>query len=304
MSDATARAVDHAGQQRADARLGSVRVGGDQRVVVMGALNVSPESFYGGSVHRDRDALVRAGMAMARAGAALLDVGARSTAPYRETAIDDEEEADRLAGAVHALVTKVGLPVSADTARASVALAALEAGATVVNDVTALSDAGVARLIAERTVSVILMASPAAAGGVIGDTAPLATVTGILGDALGRARAAGIPDDHIVLDPGIGFFRDASVPWDVWDATVLARLDALACLGRPLCVGVSRKSFLGAITGHGDPAERLPASLAATAVAVMRGAAIIRTHDVSETTDAVRVAERLRAARETQGLSP
>ena len=94
------------------------------------------------------------------------------------------------------------------------------------------------------------------------------------------------------------FFRDESIAWDAWDATVLARLDALADLGRPLCVGVSRKSFLGAITGHRDPAERLPASLAATTVAVLRGASVIRTHDVAATVDAVRVAERLAAARQ------
>src|SRR5713101_1627275 len=111
---------------RPEARLGAVRVGGDESVVVMGVLNVSPESFYGGSVHRDRDALVRAGAAMARAGAAILDVGARSTAPYLDTAIDDAEEADRLAAAVHCLAGKVGLPVSADTARASAVRAALD----------------------------------------------------------------------------------------------------------------------------------------------------------------------------------
>jgi dihydropteroate synthase len=286
---------------RPEGLLAGVRVGGDQPVVVMGALNVSPESFYGGSVHRDRDALVRAGAAMARAGAVILDVGARSTAPYLETAIDDAEEADRLAAAVHSLVGKVGLPVSADTARASAARAALDAGATVINDVTAFADPALARVVAERGVSAILMASPAAAGGAPGDTAPVATVTGILSAALGRARAAGLPDERVVLDPGIGFFRDASVSWDVWDATILARLDALACLGRPLCVGVSRKSFLGAITGHGDPAQRLPASLAATTVAVLRGAAVVRTHDVAETVDAVRVAQRLVAARAAQG---
>jgi dihydropteroate synthase len=198
---------------------------------------------------------------------------------------------------VHALVTKVGWPVSADTARASAARAALDAGATVINDVTALADPDVARLVAERGISIILMASPAAMGGSTGDTEPLPTVTGILSAALGRARAAGVPDEHVVLDPGIGFFRDASVSWDVWDATILARLDGLACLGRPLCVGVSRKSFLGAITGHADPAARLPASLAATAIAVLRGAALVRTHDVAETVDAVRVAERLLEAR-------
>jgi dihydropteroate synthase len=291
--------VRSVGSMRPEGLLGGVRVGGDQPVVVVGALNVSPESFYGGSVHRDREALVRAGTAMARGGAVILDVGARSTAPYLETAIDDAEEADRLAAAVQVLVGKVGLPVSADTARASVARAALDAGARVINDVTAFTDPNLARLVAERGVSTILMASPAAAGGAPGDAAPVATVTGILSAALARARAVGIPDDHVVLDPGIGFFRDAAISWDRWDTSILARLDALMALGRPLCVGVSRKSFLGAITGHGDPAHRLPASLAATAVAVLRGAAVVRTHDVAATVDAVRVAERLAAARET-----
>jgi dihydropteroate synthase len=270
----------------------------------MGALNVSPESFYGGSVHRDRDALVRAGTAMARAGAVILDVGARATAPYLDTAIDDAEEADRLAVAVACLVAKVGVPVSADTARASAARAALDAGASVINDVTGLRDAVVARLVAERGVSMILMASPRAAGDATGATAPLPTVTGILSAALGRARAAGIPDERVVLDPGIGFFRDMPISWDAWDATILGRLDGLACLGRPLCVGVSRKSFLGAITGRRDPAERLPASLAATALAVQRGAAVIRTHDVRETIDAVRVAERIQAARAGEAGGP
>lgn len=288
----------------AAAFLGSVRVGGDAPVVVMGALNVSPESFYAGSVHRDREALVRAGTAMARAGATILDVGARSSAPYLPTAIDASEETERLAGAVETLVTKVGLPVSADTAQAAAARAALDAGATIINDVTAFSDPGVARLVAERGASAVLMASPAAAGGAPGDTEPVATVIGILSAALGRARAAGVADDRVVLDPGIGFFRDAGVPWDVWDTTVLARLDALASLGRPLCVGVSRKSFLGALTGHADPADRLPASLAATALAVHRGAAVVRTHDVAETIDAVRVAERLLARRRGEGTAP
>jgi len=121
-------------------------------------------------------------------------------------------------------------------------------------------------------------------------------VRGILKRALAAARAAGVPEERIVLDPGIGFFRDEGVPWHVWDVAVLAGLPALAELGRPLCVGVSRKSFVGAITGREDPAARLPGSLAATAAAVLGGAALIRTHDVAETVDAVRVAERVRRA--------
>jgi dihydropteroate synthase len=288
---------------RPEARLGTVSVGGERPVIVMGALNVSPESFYGGSVHRDAVALLRAATAMVDAGAAILDVGARSTAPYLETAVDDDEETARLARAIELLATKLGVPVSADTARPAPARAALDAGATIVNDVTALRNSELARLVAERGASLIAMASPA--GRVPGDhgRAPVAAIHAMLADALARARAAAIPEVLVVLDPGIGFFRDETIPWDAWDASVLAHLDALADLGRPLCVGVSRKSFLGAITGHRDPAARLPASLAATAVAVLQGASVIRTHDVAETVDAVRVAERLRAAREQAPLA-
>src|SRR5438445_79666 len=122
---------------------------------------------------------------------------------------------------------------------------------------------------------------------------PVGHVMGLLRAALGRARAAGIPEERIVVDPGIGFFRDEGIPWHEWDARVLAGLGGLNELGRPVCVGVSRKSFIGAITGRQRPAERLAGSLAATAIAVRNGAAVIRTHDPAETLDAIRVAERL-----------
>ena len=287
-----------------EARLGAMRVGHGCPVAIMGALNVSPESFYGGSVHRDDAALLRAATRMVDDGATVLDVGARSTAPYRETAIDDAEETARLARAVALLAGKLGVPISADTARVQPARAALDAGATIINDVTALRNADLARLVADRGASVIVMAAPA---GRDADGAPrgaVATVRAILADGLARARAAAIPDDRVVLDPGIGFFREESVSWDAWDADVLAHLDALSTLGPPLCVGVSRKSFLGAITGKRDPADRLPASLAATAIAVWQGAAVIRSHDVAETVDAVRVAERLTVARRASRASP
>ena len=279
-------------------------VGGDRPVVVMGALNVSPESFYGGSVHRDATALLRAATAMVEAGAVILDVGARSTAPYLDTAVDDSEETARLASAVEVLVSKLGVPISADTARPAPARVALDAGAAIINDVTALRNVELARLVAERGASLIVMASPAGRESMGHVDTPVTAIHAVLGDALTRARVAAIPEVRIVLDPGIGFFRDESIAWDAWDASVLAQLDALADLGRPLCVGVSRKSFLGAITGHRDPAERLPASLAATTVAVLRGASVIRTHDVAATVDAVRVAERLAAARCGEGGQP
>jgi dihydropteroate synthase len=276
------------------ASLAGVPVGGEHRVVVMGVLNVSPESFYAGSVRRGWDELVQAARDMVRAGAALVDVGARSTAPYLGNALGEAEERERLARAIEALVPAVPVPISADTTRVGAARAALAAGARVINDVSGLRDPGMGALARERGASVILMASPEGPGG---STDPVATVGALLEQALGRARAAGVAGEGIVLDPGIGFFREEAVPWDEWDMRVLAGLSALGALGRPLGIGVSRKSFLGAVTGQEDPARRLAGSLAATAVAVLEGAALIRTHDVAETVDAVRVAERLRRAR-------
>ena len=271
-------------------------MGDDRPVILAGVVNVSPESFYAASVRVDGEELLERALAMVDAGADLIDVGARSTAPYLPTAIDDEEEGRRLARAVRRLAPKLPVPISADTARASVARAALDAGARIVNDTAGLADPALARLVAEHDAGLIAMASPAADEG-RAPMAPLATVRRSLMGSLARARAAGIADERVVLDPGIGFFRDAGVPWDAWDAQVLTHLADLADLGRPLCVGVSRKSFIGAMTGRTSPAERLAGSLAATAIAVWNGAALIRAHDVAETRDAIRVAERLRNGR-------
>jgi dihydropteroate synthase len=280
------------------ADLAGVAVGGGCPVVVMGALNVSPESFHAGSVYRDNGALVDTALAMVEAGAALIDVGARSTAPYLDAEIPDDAEARRLAGAVEALVAKLSVPVSADTSRRGPAQAAVESGARVLNDVHGLRDPELARLAAEHEVGVILMAFPEPSGQVR-EREPAAMTRALLAACLDRARRAGIAEERIVLDPGIGFFREGPVSWDVRDAAVLAGLRGLSGLGRPLCVGVSRKSFIGAITGRAAPAGRLAGSLAATAVAVVNGAAVIRTHDVAETVDAVRVAERIvRASRD------
>ena len=316
----------------------------------MGVLNVSPESFHPGSVHAEADDLLATALAMAEAGAVLIDIGARSTAPYLNTDISDEEERARLARAIEALAPKLPVPISADTTRPGPARAALDAGAPIINDTSGLRDPALAALAAERAVGVILMASPpdverdlAPPGGAVGvegarsrqaaaedarpDGAqpprsservprgrldpdrtagrreprrgadgPVAIVSALLEAALKRARAAGVADERVVLDPGIGFFRDEAVPWDEWDARVLAGLSTLEKVGRPLCVGVSRKSFIGTVIGRPGTENRLAGSLAATAVAVLNGAALIRTHDVAETIDAVRVAERIRGA--------
>jgi dihydropteroate synthase len=290
----------------ARARLGDVAIGDGFPVVLMGVLNVSPESFYAGSVHVGEDDLLRAADEMIGAGARILDVGAMSTAPYLETRIDEAEEADRLAGAVARLTEKFSVAVSADTTRSGPARAALDAGATIINDVSGLrGDPAMASLLAARGAGAVLMASrsgterrreyrrggrPAGAQA----RAPVRTVASLLGDSLDRARRAGIAEERIVLDPGIGFFRDEAIRWFEWDAAVLAHLSDLRRFGRPLAVGVSRKSFIGALTAEADPAHRLAGSLAATAVAVRNGAALVRTHDVAPTRDAVLVASALR----------
>ncbi|HEU5195984.1 MAG TPA: dihydropteroate synthase [Methylomirabilota bacterium] len=337
------------------ADLAGVSVGDGRPVAIMGVINVSPESFHRGSIRSDTD-LLPAALAMVDAGASLIDVGARSTAPYLATEITPAAEAERLARAIERLAAKLPVPISADTCRSLPARAALEAGARVINDVSALCDSDVAQLVVSHSASLVLMSAaqvgerrgrreaggrpsdhfpsravgrqkfatssgakrqrtegtghpgpPPAPRPPRGSPAPVASVRKILSDGLRRARAAGIPQRRIVVDPGIGFFRDTGMPWDEWDARVLVSLASLRSLGRPICVGVSRKSFIGEILHQPDTSDRLAGSLAATAIAVVNGAAIIRTHDVAETRDAVRVAERLRAmnvARSARKMSP
>src|SRR5687767_4008761 len=200
------------------ANLAGVCIGHGLPVAVMGALNVSPESFHRASIHALDDDLLAAALAMVEAGAAIIDVGARSTAPYLPTEISETEESDRLARAVERLASKLPVPVSADTARPGPARTALEAGARIVNDVSGLTDPAVARLVAAHGASVIAMASPKPSAPA-GD--PVASVRALLAAALDAARAAGIADERVVLDPGIGFFRDSGVAWHEWDAQVL-----------------------------------------------------------------------------------
>ena len=276
---------------KSPATLAGLRVGGDAPVRIMAALNVSPESFYRGSVHGDAEALRAAARRAVDEGADLIDIGARSTAPYGthgEVALDDEVR--RMRWAVDVVAGAVPVPISADTTRAAVVAAALAAGARVVNDVSGLrGDPAMADLAAQGA-GVVLMAAPD--GGP--DDAPLALVRRALADSLARAAAAGIGHDEIVLDPGIGFFTASATPAGEFNVTVLRQLAELESLGCPLLVGVSRKRFIGTLTGRPDPADRLAGSLAATTVAVLHGAAMIRTHDVAATRDAIRVAEALR----------
>jgi len=271
--------------------LAGVELGDGLPVRLLGVINVSPESFYAGSVPETEDELRRRAAAMAEEGADLLDVGARSTAPYRETDISEDEEAQRLGAAIRVIRGTVSLPISADTSRVRVALTALDEGAQVINDVTGFRmDPALADIVAKRAEGVILMASPA------GRTRPdpLGTVRSLLEASLQATWKAGIPAHRVVVDPGIGFFRDSEMSWADWDCEVLRRLEELRDLERPIAIGVSRKSFLGKLLGKDDPVDRLVGSLAATVAAVLHGAHCVRTHDVRATREAVKVAEALR----------
>ena len=276
------------------ALLGGLRVGNGEPVALIGALNASPESFYHDSVYTTPDDIADAACAMVDAGAHIIDVGAMSTAPYLETQISEAEETERLVRAVEAIAKRVTLPISVDTTRAGPAAASLEAGATIVNDVSGLKgDPAMAPLVAAKRAGLFIMAHERSPQ----DGAPMARVIGALSEGLAIARFAGIQDESIVIDPGIGFFRHALPPglaWYQWDCVVLRELAALKNLGRPICVGASRKSFIGALSRGEDPANRLYGSLAAHTIAVLNGAHLIRAHDVRETAQAVKVAEAIR----------
>lgn len=273
------------------ANLAGVEVGDGFPVRLVGVINVSPESFYQGSVAEGEDSLRRQAGQMAAEGADLLDIGAMSTAPYLPTEIGEAEEIRRLSRAIGIVRKETAIPVSADTTRSRVALAALDSGAEVINDVSGFhADPDMAGVVARRAQGVILMAS----GGAPEAKDPLGTVRHLLEESLKISWKAGVSEHRVILDPGIGFFRKAAVPWDAWDCEILRRLGELRDLGRPLLVGVSRKSFIGKILGKADPADRLVGSLAASAVAVVNGTHLIRTHDVGPTREAVRMAEALR----------
>lgn len=279
----------------ATANIAGLRIGTDQPVRLMGVINVSPESFYKGSVQNKRT-IQRAAREIEEQGADIIDVGAMSTAPYLETQVSEKEEAGRIAWAVAAVRAAVKIPISIDTSRPQPALEGLNAGADILNDITGLSAGPAMYAAARRAAGLILMAHPSALGGA--PTAnPVSTIRHILQDNLARAREAGVSAGRILIDPGIGFFRNTHLEWWKWDVAVLRDLKEVAELPAPVLVGVSRKSFISQILDGRPPEQRLYGSLAATVIAVAQGAAVVRTHDVVATKEAVRVAQAIRVER-------
>jgi dihydropteroate synthase len=272
-----------------------------QRVHVMGIVNVTPDSFSDGGLFLDPGAAVEHGLRLAGEGADILDVGGESTRPGARPVTDDAE-VDRILPVVEALAAKSGVPVSIDTSKAAVARRALEAGAQIVNDVSAgRFEPHILGVAAARRAPVVLMhmlgeprtmqKGPRYAD-VVGE------ITAFLADRAEAAVASGVPRDRIVVDPGFGFGKTRE-----HNLVLLRRLRELRCLGFPILAGTSRKSFIGSTLDDLPVEDRLEGTAATVALAVANGAGIVRVHDVREMTRVVRMVEATEAAVEP-GVDP
>ncbi len=252
------------------------------RTLVMGVVNVTPDSFSDGGRFVTPDTAEAHGLMLAGEGADILDIGGESTRPGH-TPVSADEEAARVVPVIERLAAKTDAVISIDTWKASVADAALTAGASIVNDVWGFQrDPGIARAAAAHGAGVVLMHNRAEADPAIDI---MAEITAFLSRSVEIALKAGIAEDSIVLDPGIGFGKTLEQ-----NPVVIARLDAVVKLGYPVLVGASRKRFIGQLTGRTDPGDRLAGTLAAHMAAVLGGASIIRAHDVAAHIDALAVA--------------
>ena len=253
---------------------------------IMGVVNVTPDSFSDGGDFLNADAAIEHGLRLIEEGADLIDVGGESTRPGAP-AVSPDEELERVIAVVEALAT-AGVLVSIDTSKASVAAGAIKAGAVVINDVTALGDPDMAAVASRHQVGLVLMhiqgnprtmQTEPSYDDVVGE------VSGFLVERAAAAETAGVERSSIAIDPGIGFGKTVD-----HNLLLLRELGVLADLGYPLLVGTSRKSFLGKVTGRSAPGDRDLASAVSVALAVERGADILRVHNVSACREAALLA--------------
>ena len=280
-------------------KLGTISVGGSNPVRIMGILNTSPESFYKKSISSSKQKIIDTVNRMQEEGADFIDIGGMSTAPYLSTMITEKMEINRIIKGIKIVQQHSNLPISVDTCRSSVAKEALELGIDIINDITGLKYDPLMRKIVEKySPSLILCAYSKKT--IIGNQ--VQKTKNLLQESLNISKSANISQSQIVLDPSIGFFRNKgkksaiftkiNSDWIQRDLTILQNLRAIK-LNKPILVSVSNKSFLGKILEKENPSDRLYGSLAAEVISVLNGAHIIRTHNVSETKDAVTIAQRL-----------
>lgn len=255
--------------------------------IVMGVLNVTPDSFSDGGEFFDTDKAIEHGLKMVSDGAAIIDVGGESTRPGAG-GICAEEQIRRVVPVIEQLSKRTNVPVSIDTYNFEVAKAALEAGASVINDITALSDECVAELAAEKQVPIVLMHMQGTPRTMQVEPKYDDVVAEVLQFLLQRAKRAegfGIAKEMIFIDPGIGFGKTLE-----HNILLLKNLDKFVATGYRILVGTSRKSFIGSIIGKEKPADRLFGTAATIALCVAAGVSIVRVHDVAEMLDVVKVA--------------
>jgi dihydropteroate synthase len=255
--------------------------------LVMGILNVTPDSFSDGGQFFDPGKAIEHGIQMAVEGAAIIDIGGESTRPG-SAPVSAEQQIQRVVPVIEALCEKTAVPVSIDTYKYDVAKAALDAGAAIINDITALSDERVGELAAERRVPVVLMhmqGTPATM-----QTEPkyndvVCEILEFLLDRATRAEKFGISKDMVFIDPGIGFGKTTE-----HNLLLLRNIDKFVATGYRVLVGTSRKRFIGRITGKDKPADRIFGTAATVALCAAAGVSIVRVHDVAEMVDVVKVA--------------
>ncbi|MHC4645655.1 MAG: dihydropteroate synthase [Planctomycetota bacterium] len=259
--------------------------------IMMGILNVTPDSFSDGGQFLDADKAIEQGIRMAAEGAAIIDVGPESTRPGSH-AVSVDEQIRRAIPVIESLCSKTKAPISIDTYNCDVAQAALEAGAAMINDITALSDEKMGKLAAAHEVPVVLMHMQGRPqtmqvepkyDDVVGE------VLQFLLERAGWAEELGIPKERIFIDPGIGFGKTLE-----HNLELLRNIDKFVASSYRVLIGTSRKSFIGKITGRENPADRIFGTAATVALCVAAGVSIVRVHDVSEMVDVVRLATKLK----------
>jgi dihydropteroate synthase len=259
--------------------------------IVMGVLNVTPDSFSNGGDFLDTQKAVEYGIKMAEDGAAIIDIGAESTRPGSQ-AVSTDEQIKRAVPVVEKLAAKIKIPISIDSRDYEVTKAALNAGASMINDITALSDKRMAGLAAEKKVPVIMMHMQGSPGVMQLEPKYKNVVSGVLDYLLQRARAAqkaGVEKEKIFIDPGIGFGKTLE-----HNIELLRNIGPFVNSGYRVSLGTSRKSFIGTITDKKLPKERIFGTAATVAIAAAAGVSIVRVHDVAAMVDVVKIANRLR----------
>jgi len=254
--------------------------------IVMGVLNVTPDSFSDGGKFFDTDKAIKHGLQMAADGAAIIDVGGESTRPGAEP-ISIEEQIKRVIPVIEALANKINIPISIDTYNYEVTKAALNTGAAMLNDITALSDERMGKLAAEQQVPVVLMhmqGTPATMQAEPKYEDVVSEVLEFLSKQAKRAEKFGIPKERIFIDPGIGFGKTLE-----HNLELLRNIHKFVATGYRVCIGTSRKSFVGKLTGKENPANRIFGTAATVALCVAAGVSIVRVHDVAEMVDVVNV---------------